>query len=168
MLRVQHGECNVGRPRGIVVFVSDEYRQTPRNTSTTRDRRHWHSTRVKPAWLRQRQRGSPSPWPSRAGVTIMHMATGHGRVVLPMSACRSSRNAPAGNAHRGHPVRDQPLGKSSRGSGTRSKPILRPKFRLGPKNRKGPVISLLRSGFFVVSDLYIGLGGVAWTDWFNH
>ena len=38
MLRVQRGECNVERPRGIVVFVSDEYRQTPRNARTTRDR----------------------------------------------------------------------------------------------------------------------------------
>ena len=36
-LRAQRGECNMGRPWGIVVIMPGECRQTPRFASTTRD-----------------------------------------------------------------------------------------------------------------------------------
>ena len=61
-------------------------------------------------------RASPTPRASRTGVTIMTMASEHGRVILPLGACRSTRYVPIGNAHLGRRSRYQPLP----GSGPRS------------------------------------------------
>ena len=74
ILRDQRGGMQCEAARGIVGINPDGCRQTPRFASTTRDRHLWDSTRLIPAWLRQRQRASPPPLPSRAGVAVMMMA----------------------------------------------------------------------------------------------
>ena len=109
--RSTQGECNVkwrGGSWGSIQMDVDRHRglQGQRGTDTSGTQHDYGNG----AWA------SPTPRASRTGVTNMTMASEHGRVILPLGACRSSRYVPIGNAHLGRRSRYQPLP----GSGPRS------------------------------------------------
>ena len=108
---INAGECNVrrpGEPWGSIRINVDRHRGSQaRHGADTSGTQHNYGNGA---------RASPTPRASRTGVTIMTMASEHGRVILPLGACRSTRYVPIGNAHLGRRSRYQPLP----GSGPRS------------------------------------------------
>ena len=89
---INAGECNVrrrGGPWGSIRMNVDRHRglQAQRGTDTFGTQHSYGNG----------ARASPTPRASRAGVTIMTMASEHGRVILPLGACRSTRYVPIGN-----------------------------------------------------------------------
>ena len=108
---INAGECNVrrrGGSWGSTQMDVDRHRglQGQRGTDTSGTQHNYGNG----------ARASPTPRASRTGVTIMTMASEHGRVILPLGACRSTRDVPIGTAHLGRRSRYQPLP----GSGPRS------------------------------------------------